>query len=202
MSIINGLRSSLLLVGKSSEKDFEHEFGKHKYRDVHFGCYDDRPLQPGDLVLAQTGPVDDFKVAWVYQVVSESNCILREIGSSHLCNYSNETFKRIVGMDKELLLEGDRYLFRVKVLKAFKRGGDYSYRYGDVEFHNERIVEIWIRESFGGWDGESIPFSFKMKWNKKTSIKKILETMIENGYGTRKFETNQGEQDGNNEDHK
>jgi hypothetical protein len=162
-----------------------------KFRDgeyVHFGGYDDRPIQRGDLVMAQTGSISDWKIAWVHTVVTNDTCILREIGSNRLCNYGNGRFVRIAGMHESLLLEGDKYLFKQKIIRAFQRGDEYIYRFGGVDFLDDGSAKIWIREMFGGLKDKSEPFSFEMKWNKNTSIKKILETMIENGYGTRKFE--------------
>lgn len=93
-------------------------------------------------------------------------------------------------MHESLLLEGDEYIFDKKVERAFHKGGEYVYRYGGVDFLENQTVRIWIREVFGGMfhGKESKPFSFEMKWNKRTSVKKILESMRENGYGTRNFE--------------
>lgn len=168
----------------------ESQFKDTSFDDfVHFGCYDDRPVQKGDLVLALTGNINNWKIAWVEEVISPTFCVLREIGSNRLCDYANEKFIRIVGMRPRTLLEMDEYIFDQKVLKAFQRGKEYSYRYGGVDFLGNKTARIWIREVFGGIRGNSQPFSFNMKWNKKTSIKYILEMMRENGYGTREFDT-------------
>lgn len=182
------LTQSLCLKGYE-EKMFSDSMNGHEY--VHFGAYDDRPVQKGDLVMAQTGPVNDWKIAWVHQVVSSDTCVLREIGSNRLCTWSNERFCRIVGLHESLLLEGEEYLFERKVIKAFHKGDKYIYRFGGVDFLDNGIATIWIREVFGGMLSDkkgTKPFSFDMKWSPKTSIKSILKNMIDNGYGTRKFE--------------
>jgi hypothetical protein len=133
--------------------------------------------------------VSDFKVGWVHQVVDSSTCVIREIGSNRLCNYGNEKFTRIVGMHTSQLLEGQEYIFQQKVVRAFRKGHEYMYRFGGVDFE-QHYATIWIREAFGGFDlkNPSKPFSFSMAWNSKTSVKRILEAMRENGYGTREFE--------------
>lgn len=179
------LTQGLCLQGYK-EEIFKDKSDGHEY--VHFGAYDDRPVQKGDLVIAQTGSVCDWKIAWVHQVISYDTCVLREIGSNRLCTWGNERFCRIVGMHESLLLEGEQYIFEQKVIKAFHKGDEYWYRFGGVDFVENNIARIWIREAFGGIKDKSKPFSCELKWNKKTSIKKILETMQENGYGTRKFD--------------
>ena len=153
---------------------------------VHFGGYDDRRIRKGDLVLADSARISDWTVGWVEEVYSDEHMLIREIGTKRLCNYSNEGFTRIV-IDHSLIREGAEYKLQQKILKAFYRGNKYNYRYGGIEFLEGRTVRIFIREAFGGIIHESVPFSFDMHWTKKTTIKEILERMIENGYGTREF---------------
>lgn len=188
MAILDRLSiTQTLCLHGSAEAQFTGRDG-HEY--VHFGGYDDRNVQAGDLVLAMTGGLSDWKVGWVHEVIDGSTCIIREIGSNRLCNYGNERFVRIVGMDSSLLLEMDEYDFDQKVRKAFRRGDEYVYRYGGVEFREGGVAVIWIREVFGGLDLKktSQPFSVEIKWDKKTSIKAILDAMRAGGYGTREFE--------------
>lgn len=177
------MTQTLCLRG-NQEKQFQDKDGQY----VHFGCYDDRKVQAGDLVMAFTGPVSDWKIAWVDQVISDNECVLREIGSHRLCRWSNEQFKRIVGLDSSLLLEGDQYQFQIKVMRVFRKEDQYWYRFGGIDFLPNQIARIWIREAFGGIRNPSKPFSFEMPWNKRISLKKITEAMYANGYGTRKFE--------------
>lgn len=187
MSVLERLYfTQVLCLRGDQESKFRDSVDRREY--VHFGAYDDRPIQKGDLVLAQTGRVSDWKIAWVHEVVSFDTCILREIGSNRLCNWGNEKFIRIVGVDSSVLLEQDQYIFQQKVIKAFSKGNEYLYRFGGVEFPQDGVAMVWIREAFGGIGKPSKPFSFEMKYNKKTSVKKILESMISNGYGTKEFE--------------
>ena len=164
--------------------------GEEKFRDgdseyVHFGEYDDRRVKKGDLVLGQTGGVSDFTVGFVEEVYSDSHMLIREIGTDRTCNYSNEMFVRI-HIENEYIREKDEYQFYLKVLKAFRRGDKYRYRYGGINFLEDGMVEVWIREAFGGLR-DSFPFSMKMKWDKRTTIKEILQNMIDVGYGVRDF---------------
>ena len=178
--------TQLLCLRGNEEAKFKDET-RGEY--VHFGAYDDREVQKDDLVLCATGNVHDWKIGWVHEVIDMSTCIIREIGSNRLCNVSNEMFKRIVGVGDSLLLEGEKYIFQQKVMRAFGKGDEYMYRFGGIDFLDDQTVaRVWIREAFGGIDKPSKPFSFEMAWNKRTSVKKILEAMRENGYGTRKFE--------------
>lgn len=164
----------------------EAQFADGDNQYVHFGGYDDRPVQPGDLVLCNTTGIHDWKIGWVHEISGDIHTI-REIGSDRLCNISNETFTRIAGLDPSDVLEGDEYSFREKVIKAFRRGDEYMYRFGGVDFLPDKVARVWVREAHGGFGRPSKPFSFEMRWNKKTTIAGILRAMIENGYGTRKF---------------
>ena len=178
------LTQTLCLRGDTEAK-FREADG-HEY--AHFGAYDDRKVQKGDLVLCVTTSVHDWKIGWVHEVVDFNTCVIREIGSDRLCNVYNERFQRIVGVHESLLLEGEQYAFQQKVFKAFHKGDEYLYRFGGVDFLPDNVARIWIREVFGGIAEPSKPFSFEMKWSKRTSVKKILEAMRENGYGTKRFE--------------
>ena len=184
MTILRKLRfTQILCLHGWNEEKFKD--GEDEY--VHFGGYDDRPIKKGDLVIADTSRISDWTIGWVEDVYSDSHMLIREIGTNRLCNYSNEGFHRIV-IDHSLIREGEKYKFQCKVLKAFKRGSAYKYRYGGIEFLDDNTVRVFIREAFGGITYKSIPFSFDMQWSKRTTIKEILEEMIENGYGNREFE--------------
>ena len=100
---------------------------------------------------------------------------------------SNEKFVPIVGLESWQCLEGNEHKFREKVIKAFRRGDEYIYRFGGVEINGHSAI-IWVREAFGGLDKPSKPFFVSIHWTAKTSIKTILETMREQGYGTREFD--------------
>lgn len=160
---------------------------------VHFAPW--KEPEVGDLVVAEsTREPNDFCIGFVHRYVGHAHYIIREIGSDRLCNYSNEAFTPVVGMDKSDLLEGGEYIFVEKVKKAFARKREYRYRYGGVEFPGNGNAVIWVREVFGGAPRESVPFSVKMKFNSKTTVKSILNNMIGCGYGTREFEYRNAEE--------
>lgn len=187
--IIKGLRSTGALV-----HDAAYSWSSEPYRSgngyyIHFAPWNEP--KRGDLVLCETGEISDVSIGFVHEVISGDRCIIREIGSNKLCDYGNERFTPIVGLSEIDLLEGEKYEFYRKVLKAFARGDEYWYRFGGLHFDGEDAV-IWIREPFGGYiqyrEHGSEPFSVSMKWNKNTTIKAILQAMISAGYGSRKFE--------------
>lgn len=185
INIISKLQSAMVLKCKTHLIDFED----HVHFANNYGFLGTKKLKPGMLVLCNSNARHDWGVSFLVEPINDG-WVLREIGSDRLCNMTNESFTPIVGMNKIDLLEGKNREFYIKVIKAFSRGGEYSYRFGGIDINKNKAV-ITIREVFGGSlrDVKSIPFSFEMKWNKKTSIKNILNKMIEAGYGIRKFET-------------
>lgn len=184
MTILHKLSSTQGLVRKHQcESDF-HEKG---FIYTHFGMWDDRDIEVGDLVMGQTSQVFDFKVGFVHQIYNQNHIVVREIGSNKTCDFSNERFLRIIGLSEIDTLEGDKYLFYLKVLKAFRKADEVMYLFNGIHFLDNNLVEISIRQRYGYIDG-SIPFSFVIKWNKRMSIKRIIEAMRENGYGTRLFD--------------
>jgi hypothetical protein len=164
------------------------------YRDgrgreyVHF-ANSEKPVV-GDLVLAKTGLVSEWKIGFYHQKLYDG-AVIREIGTGRLCNYTNEGFVPIRGINRIDLLEGAEYQFYRRVLLAFRKGGEYNYRFSDIIFHEGDLVSVFVREPFDGRlkDRESIPFEIKFKWNRKMTIKRISEVLREGGYGTKEFET-------------
>jgi hypothetical protein len=191
MNIINRLYSTMVLAPNPkgfSRKDFIDRWSSGEHLYVHIARYQDP--KPGDLVLCKTMNVNDWKIGWYVQCVGYSEAMIREIGTQRICHVSNEDFAPIVGMPYDEILEGDEYVFYRKVLKAFYRGYEFNYRFGGVTFDG-RDATIWVREAFGGLGDlhhQSKPFPVPIHWNKKTTIKSILQTMRDHGYGTRKFE--------------
>lgn len=186
MIIIEGLSSSAMLarhdVREWNSEGYRRIGGDGYY--VHFAPW--RKPEKGDLVLAKTGFVSRWKIGWFVEKQADG-ALIREIGSDKLCNYGNESFEPIVGLDGDLrLLEGDRYQFLVKVYKAFARGDEYIYRFGGLRFDGDDAV-ITIREVFGGLGKPSVPFEARMHWTKRTSVAAILKAMREAGYGTKDF---------------
>lgn len=169
--------------------------GSESREYVHFGFGDkEREPKPGDLVLAQTGPMSPWKIAFYVEPLDSpmGGALVREIGTGKLCRYENERFIPIVGMQPLDLLDGDRRAFLVKVRKAFRRGGEYLYCFGGLDFDGDEAV-ITIREKWAGMltreDAmESVPFEARMLWTKRTSIKAILEALRAGGYGAKEFD--------------
>lgn len=186
MYIVDQLSATLLLApacrGYRKEDFTSPSLGEM----CHFAHYD-KP-QPGDLVLAKTGGIGEFKIGWFVESRQGNfgGAVIREIGSDLLCNYDNESFVPIRGLHKSMLYEGEQRAMYQKVLRAFRKGDEYLYRFGGLDFYGEEIA-ITVREVFGGLGGNSDPFDVRMKWNKRTSVKRILQTMREQGYGTRSF---------------
>ncbi len=142
----------------------------------------------GDLVICSTSGMFNqhpWVVGWVVSIQDQNAMTLRELGSDRLCNIGNDSFYVVRGVPKDMLLEGAEREFCRKVVKAFVRGDEYTYRYGGVDIEG-RQATIWIREVFGG--GKSKPFVCTLTWNKRTSIKSILAEMRAAGYGSRNFE--------------
>ncbi len=192
-TVIERLSSAAILCPRGSP------YNEASWKDASFNCTHThfalyRKSQKGDLVIGRTGSISSWKIGFYVEPLGDTlgGAVIRDIGSARLCNYSNEEFTPIVGLTKTQLLEGDAYKMYAKVLQAFRKGGEYSYRFGGVDFHEDATVTIWVREVFGGRlsnrDADSQPFAVKMPWTKKTSVKAILATMREQGYGTRKFE--------------
>ncbi len=188
-TIVSQLSSTQLLAkGNPSHDPRAADFSSGSQL-VHFAYY--RKPEKGDLVIGKTGRIDRWKIGYFEQgnIDGYGTSLIREIGSGLLCNYGNEEFVPILGLRKSDLYEGDEYQFYVKVRRAFGKGDEYMYRFGGVDFEGDNAV-IWIREAFGGLSlkNPSKPFSVRMQWNKRTSVKKILEIMRAGGYGTREFE--------------
>jgi len=148
-------------------------------------------LKPGMLVLGQTGNMDKWLIAYLVRPLVEESLggwLLKEIGSNKMCRMTNEGFIPILGVQPRYLYEQGQQSFYQKVLKAFKRGGEYMYRFGGLSFISEKKAKISIRQIFnGGPIGGTQPFSFEIEFDSKTSIKKILAQMKTRGYGTREF---------------
>jgi hypothetical protein len=199
MEVISGLRTAQSLAPRDA-KSKEWTIGDAAYDNgsggqyVHFAPWaGDEDLKPGELVMCQTGQIDDFKIGFIVRRVEYGRCIIREIGSDRLCDYSNEMFTPIRGLTATQLLEGEQYKFYLKVRKAFERGDEFWHRFGGVDIQDGAAV-IWVRERYGGLKTPSRPFSVDVTWTPKTTIKAILEALRAGGYGTRVFEpVNAGE---------
>ena len=182
MQIIDRLSGTfLLMLGAVNERSAFESTSLGTL--THFAYYAEP--KTGDLVLAKTGHVSEWKIGW-YVEKRYGGAVIREIGSDRLCNYDNESFVPIYGLDPIMLLEGDKREFYVKVMRSFSKGNEYSYRFGGLRFDGPEAV-ITIREVFGGMGQQSQPFDVRIVWNKRMSVKAILAAMRAGGYGTKSF---------------
>jgi hypothetical protein len=188
MVIIDQLSTSQTLAHPDrrtwSSESYRDGAGDRYY--AHFAPWK-KPVA-GDLVLARTGNVSRWKVGWYVEQQSGYEChVIREIGSDKLCNYGNESFVPIVGLEGDLrLLEGDRYRLLQKIYRAFAKGDEYMYRFGGLTFDGDEAV-LRVRESHGGFGNDSVPFEIRFKWTKRMSVAAILQAMRDGGYGTKSF---------------
>lgn len=182
--VITGLQSSMLMRPRASQHDAASWDDGMGGVHVHFARY--RKPEKGDLVLGWTGRVDEWKIAFYEENSGNGNHVVRDINTGRLCNYGNEEFIPIVGLTPTQLLTGDRRQFYYKVLEAFARGDEYLWLFGGLEFDGDEAV-IRVRERWGGMGGPSVPFSVRIRWTKRTSIKAILAALKEGGYGWRSF---------------
>lgn len=190
LHIVDGFSSTQL---RSNRVDLADSWTSDYYTDpsgytrVHFAFWD-KP-KPGDLVLAQTGSLSAWKVGFFHEALPSNygGAVIREIGTGVLCDYSNESFVPIRGLWPDYLWDGDRYKFKVKVLKACRNIDGYQHIYQKINFEGNTAI-VTIRERFGGMR-DSVPYEITLKWNKRTSIKSVEEQMTAQGYGTREFGT-------------
>lgn len=182
---IDGLKSSALLCGRGelhSEESWRDRDGRMY---VHFAYY--RDPRPGDLVIAETGRIDEWKLSFYVSNEGSGNHVVRDINTGQLCNYSNESFRAIVGLSPIQLLVGHEFQFYRKVLGAFHREDAYLQLFGGLEFAGGEAV-IWVRERWGGLGNRpSTPYSVRMRWTKRTTVKAIRAALRAGGLGWRSF---------------
>lgn len=186
-TLIRKLQSSALLRPGAQVFCEQDWFDRDHEPYAHFAHY--RKPRCGDLVIGQTGRIDRWKIGFYVSGSGNGNHVIRDINTGQLCNYGNEEFVPIVGLSKTDLLTGEERKVYIKVLKAFDRGDEYLYRFGGFEVEGDTIT-ITIRERHNGMGQPSVPFAVRMKWNKRTTVKAILEGMRQGGYGTKSFRPN------------
>lgn len=165
-------------------------------RGARFGTSDKADLRPGDLVLGVTASLRAYHPWSVSEIVRPldgalGGYLVRDIVTGETCDYSNEMFVRIDGLDRsdEVFLCGEQRALYEKVRAAFRRSGSDEYRYGGLHFDGPRNARIVVRCKFGGWriGEEAIPFEIPLTFNKRTSIAAILRAMIAGGFGTHEW---------------
>jgi len=150
--------------------DDENLFNKCNYNNI----------KNGDLVLAITSGTHDFSIGYVTRIISESEMIIREIGSNKTCRIGNEMFYKIdlEKLDSDMLLEGLQYDIYIKVKKAINKATEYYTRYHSIEFVEGlfKCCKFHLRKAFSN----NIIKSFTFKYSSKTTIKEIVELIKNN----------------------
>jgi len=165
-----------------------------------WSSFNRKPFEKGDLVACFTSygmQQNPHLVSFVEgpHPNDSSGLALRAIGTNDICNYGNESFIRISGIPERLLWEGSKHEFAQKLSKAFRNLDDYGHRFRGLEFREDGIASVFVGEVFGGSlskTGQTKPYEIKIKFTKRTTIKNIISQMKEQGFGTRKFELDDG----------
>lgn len=164
-----------------------------KARDVH-SQDENRKLKVGMLVVCQTSGIHDWTVAFVEEVFATGaygpDVMLREIGSNRLCRMGNESYYSIHGLSESDLFEGEKRKFFHLVVRTIGRLGDDWRRYGGLEFVDDKMCRVMIREKFGGMSNEfdSVPFSIEIRWNRsRLSMRQLMKELEAGGYSTKEF---------------
>lgn len=137
----------------------------------------------GDLVLAVTSGIHEFSIGYVVEKITESDMVIREIGSDKICKISNEMFYKIdtSHLSKNILLEGIQYELYLKTEKALRKYNGvsfYQYALMEIEFNNN-IATVYLRKKWHEYEKETAP-KFSFNYNSKTTQKYILNA-IEDG---------------------
>lgn len=163
---------------------------------VTAGWSDEKIYEAGELVVGQTSvglQENPWIVAEVVQrgsMYDDKGILLRALGTDKTCWYGNESFIRIKGMPEYLMWEGIQKKLESKVKKAFRKLDEHWHCYRGMWFDKTtpNVAYIVVGERYGGLSNPTKPYELKIKYNGRTTIKSIMEQMIEQGYGTRKFE--------------
>jgi len=149
----------------------------------------------GDLVVCFTSTgrqQNPYLISFVEAQGSKNDpngLLLRAIGTQQMCDYGNESFIRITGIHEKFLWEGDKRTFSVKLHKAIAKLDEDWHRFRGLEFSSvEGLAVVYIGEKYGGISERTKPYPIEIKFNKRTTVKNIMEQMKAQGYGTKKFE--------------
>ena len=174
------------------------EYMDSEYSSSHIRMEDGYANRPkyhkGDLVLCQTS-VGRNQNPWILSFVEANGCkndpsglLLRAIGGSQLCDYSNESFAKITGIPERLMWEGNKQKFAEKLHKALRKLDTYIHRFRMLSFPEEGQADVTFGEIWGGITKPSKPYILRITYSPKTTIKSITEQLLEQGFGTREFE--------------
>ena len=155
-------------------------------------------LRKGDLVLCETSAgrqENPFLISFVENEIyvrDERGPLLRSPGTDELSYYGNESFMRITGIPERLLWSGERQKFNKKLQKALAKLDTYFHRFRGLEFVKDGEALVWFGEIFGGLGKPSKPYSIRILYDKRTTIKGIIFELEAQGFGTREFEREDG----------
>lgn len=154
--------------------------------------------EKGDLVLCQTS-VGRQQNPWLISFVESAGCkndpsglLLRSVGEKATCNYGDESCAKIVGIPERLLWEGDKQQFSEKLTKALLKLDTHTHRYRGLRFPKEGQADVTFGEIWGGLRNKTKPYTLRVIYTRKTTIKNIVAQLESQGFGTRKFEAEDG----------
>jgi hypothetical protein len=171
----------------------------------HREVYREKPFKKGELAVASGSSLyqqNPWLIAFVegpHKGGDPNGLSVRAIGTDQICNYGNESFIRITGIDEKFLWEGPKREFAVKLQKTMKQMDCFLHRFRGLTFPLDGVADVYIGEYHGGTlrtKNGSKPYVIHVKYNKKTTLKSIRSQMEEQGFGKREFEDDDGKDDG------
>lgn len=138
-------------------------------------------IRKGDLVIAISSGLHSFSIGYVENLLSESEMLIREIGTNRTCKIGNEMFYKIdiEKLDKNELLEGKQYDLYQSIKKVCNKNyyinNKCLYLYY-VNFLKDNIVEVCMREKWHEYNKDN-PIKFIFKNKSKITLKEITEAM-------------------------
>jgi len=156
----------LSLIGRTSRPSRE----KHE----HELSFDAENIKTGDLVMALTSQPDDFMVGYMHQKIGYSESVIREIGTGKLCNYKNEEFLAIRGLQESDYYDGPRREMYEKVLKVDYQIYDKHYRY----LKEVKVTDDEVSFSVVVPATQKELFTCKFEYNSRTTIKSMVKRVL------------------------
>ena len=134
-------------------------------------------IKAGDIIICVSGDIHD----WTIGILVEKGYgfykpwVLKELCGDRLCNVTNEFFYKIpFKIPSYLLLNEKEYNIYEKSIKAINKCNDYSIRYKDIKFKNNKCT-LKLRARFSN----DTLFEIEFKYNAKTTIKEIVNIINE-----------------------
>ncbi len=170
----------------------------------HHEFFHETPFKKGELAVASGSSLfqqNPWLIGFVegQGIPHEPNgLVLRAIGTNDTCNYGNESFIRITGIQEKFLWEGEKRKFSEKLHKAMSKMDCFLHRFRGLTFPSDGVADLYIGEYHGGalrTKNGSKPYIIHLHYDKRTTLKSITAQMEEQGFGTRQFEDNDGKDD-------